>query len=189
MGVAGGYAVRSARRQMAKKKTKGGQLRSAPQHPRLEHLLRTGEDALYGQVCWSIANRGTEPPRKGDATTLEGEDATKGRTRLVRPSAPRIDVPMIRAVVNQIPNCLIARTGMPLQVVRAIIPLFHESQRCSGPPLNVIAVTSSSNTLRATGILHRETRSTSRKMFATMKLTTVSGRAQSRNLLDTKLRR
>ena len=32
----------------------------------LEVLLRNGEAVLYGQVCWSIANRGTDRPRPGD---------------------------------------------------------------------------------------------------------------------------
>ena len=42
--------------------------------PSLEDLLRTGETALYGQVCWSLANRGTERPAAGEVITLEGGD-------------------------------------------------------------------------------------------------------------------
>ena len=40
----------------------------------LEELLRAGETVLYGQVCWSMANRGTDRPKAGDVITLEGED-------------------------------------------------------------------------------------------------------------------
>ena len=38
----------------------------------MEDLLVTGKDALYGQVCWSIANHGTEIHRKGDVIAIEG---------------------------------------------------------------------------------------------------------------------
>ena len=40
----------------------------------LEELLRIGDAVLYGQVCWSIANRGTDRPTAGDIITLEGVD-------------------------------------------------------------------------------------------------------------------
>ena len=53
-----------------KKKRRRGP--KASQTQPLEELLRTGEAALYGQVCWSIANRGTEKPRPGEVITLEG---------------------------------------------------------------------------------------------------------------------
>ena len=49
-----------------------------PRTPPLENLLRNGEAALYGQVCWSIANRGTERPRPGEVISLEGEDEAGG---------------------------------------------------------------------------------------------------------------
>ena len=79
---------------MAKKK-KRGQKQRAPQHPPLEHLLRTGEAGLYGQACWSIANRGTEPPSSGEVITLEGEDVNGGQTsrafRLTRKSVENIE--------------------------------------------------------------------------------------------------
>ena len=55
-----------------KKKRRRGP--NAPQTQPLEELLRAGEAALYGQVCWSIANRGTEKPRPGEVITLEGEE-------------------------------------------------------------------------------------------------------------------
>ena len=47
----------------------------------LEGLLRIGEATLYGQVCWSIANRGTELPRPGEVIALEGEDETGLHTK------------------------------------------------------------------------------------------------------------
>ena len=37
-----------------------------------EDLIVTGKDALYGQVCWSIANHGTEIHRTGDVIAIEG---------------------------------------------------------------------------------------------------------------------
>ena len=49
-----------------------------PQPKPLEWLLRASEADLYGQVCWSIANRGTERPRLGEAITLNGEDEFRG---------------------------------------------------------------------------------------------------------------
>ena len=66
---------------MAKKERK--QKTGAPQPPLLEDLLGAGEAVLYGQVCWSIANRGTEPPKAGEVITLEGgyeEESPTSRT-------------------------------------------------------------------------------------------------------------
>ena len=77
---------------MAKKKR--GTKTSAPQHPPLENLLSTGESALYGQVCWSIANRGTESPRSGEVINLEGEIENGGQAsrafRLTRKSVENV---------------------------------------------------------------------------------------------------
>jgi len=55
---------------MAKKKRRK-QKQVNPQTPPLEALLRSGEAVLYGQVCWSIANRDTELPRTGEVIILE----------------------------------------------------------------------------------------------------------------------
>ena len=55
-------------------KKKGSQNPKARQTRTLEDLLRAGEAELYGQVCWSIANRGTDRPRPGEVITLEGGD-------------------------------------------------------------------------------------------------------------------
>ena len=53
--------------------------------PDLEVLLRSDETALYGQVCWSLANRGTERPTAGDVITPEGGvDAADPTTRTFR---------------------------------------------------------------------------------------------------------
>ena len=49
-----------------------------PQPKPLEELLRAGEADIYGQVCWSIANRGTERPRVGEVITLNGDDEIRG---------------------------------------------------------------------------------------------------------------
>ena len=58
-----------------------------PQTEPLEELLRAGETALYGQFCWSIANRGTERPIAGEVITLEGEEDCAGeRFQLTRSS-------------------------------------------------------------------------------------------------------
>ena len=78
---------------MAKKKRK--QKSRQPQVRPLEDLLTGREAGLYGQICWSIANRGTEPPRSGEVVTLEGGDEKGGQTsrafRLTRKSVENID--------------------------------------------------------------------------------------------------
>ena len=78
---------------MAKRK-RGRESRQPHSRP-LEDILRNGEAVLYGQVCWSIANRGTEPPRSGEVITLEGGDEKGSRTsrafRLTRKSVENID--------------------------------------------------------------------------------------------------
>ena len=80
---------------MAKKKKKRGQKQRVPQPPPLENLLSAGRAGLYGQVCWSIANRGTEPPRPGEVITLEGEDEKGSQTnrafRLTRKSVENVE--------------------------------------------------------------------------------------------------
>ncbi len=85
---------------MAKKKR-----RQKSKHPKsrpLEDLLRNGEAGLYGQVCWSIANRGTEPPIPGEVITLEGGDERRGElSRAFR---------LTRKSVENIQRCLGMRT-------------------------------------------------------------------------------
>ena len=58
---------------MAKKsdRSRDRQSRSVPN---LEELLVAGDAVLYGQICWSLANRATERPTAGDIITLEGGD-------------------------------------------------------------------------------------------------------------------
>ena len=67
----------------------------APQSQTLEELLRAGDAALYGQVCWSIANRGTDRLRPGEVITLDGGAETgghaNGKFRLTRKSIENID--------------------------------------------------------------------------------------------------
>ena len=79
---------------MAKKK-KRRQKPGAPQPPPLEDLLGAGEAVLYGQVCWSIANRGTEPPKAGEVIALEGgyeEGSLTSRVfRLTRKSIENVE--------------------------------------------------------------------------------------------------
>ena len=41
----------------------------------LEALLRSGDGVRYGQICWSIGNRGTGLPTLGEVITL-GYSAT-----------------------------------------------------------------------------------------------------------------
>ena len=78
---------------MPKKKRK--QKSKKPRARPLEDLLRNGEAGLYGQVCWSIANRGTEPPGSGEVITLEGGDDKGGQTsrafRLTRRSVENVE--------------------------------------------------------------------------------------------------
>ena len=79
---------------MAKKKKRREKAR-VPQTPPLEELLRTGEAVPYGQVCWSIANRGTDRARPGEVITLDGDDEAgshaKGKFRLTRKSIKNIE--------------------------------------------------------------------------------------------------
>ena len=86
---------------MVKKKARR-QNPKGPQPPPLEDLLRAGEAVLYGQVCWSIANRGTESPRSGEVITLEGGDEKGGQTsRAFR---------LTSKSVENIERCLVLRT-------------------------------------------------------------------------------
>ena len=62
------------------RKSKRRQKPRAHQSQTLEELLRVGEAVLYGQICWSIANHGTERPRIGDVITLEGEEGDGDHT-------------------------------------------------------------------------------------------------------------
>ena len=82
-------------------KKKRGKKR-ASQPPPLENLLRDGEAVLYGQVCWSIANRGTDRPKVGEVIGLEGgyeaEDPTS-RSFLLTPES-----------IENIERCLGLRT-------------------------------------------------------------------------------
>ena len=77
------------------RKKKRGRKSEQPHSRPFEDLLRNGEAALYGQVCWSIANRGTEPPRTGEVVTLEGGDEKGGQAsrafRLTHKSVENID--------------------------------------------------------------------------------------------------
>ena len=49
-------------------KKKAGQ----PRIRSLEYLLRTGQERTYGQLCWSLGNRGTRIHRPGQVITLGG---------------------------------------------------------------------------------------------------------------------
>ena len=77
------------------KKRKREHKPSAPQPKPLEELLRNGEAVLYGQACWSIANRGTKRPTPGDVITLEGQDEEEYRAgerfRLTRKSVENVE--------------------------------------------------------------------------------------------------
>ena len=79
---------------MGKKKKRREKAR-VPQNQTLEELLRAGDAALYGQICWSIANRGTDRLRPGEVITLDGGAETgghaNGKFRLTRKSIGNID--------------------------------------------------------------------------------------------------
>lgn len=62
------------------KKNKQRQTPREQQLHTLEKLLRDGDTVLYGQVCWSMANRGTDRPKVGDVITLEEEEGDGGLT-------------------------------------------------------------------------------------------------------------
>ena len=70
-------------------KSKREQNPRTQQFPTLEELLRNGERVLYGQVCWSIANRGTERPTIGDIITLEGGESDGVHTNEDIPPYPQ----------------------------------------------------------------------------------------------------
>ena len=73
-------------------KDRGRQKPGTPQRPPLEDLLEAGEAMLYGRVCWSIANHGTEWPKIGQVITLEGEyDEENHRSRKFRLTSESID--------------------------------------------------------------------------------------------------
>ena len=76
-------------------KKKRRQKRRASQSLPLEDLLRSGEAAIYGQVCWSLANRGTERPRPGEVIILEGVneqgDRANRRLRLTPQSIENVE--------------------------------------------------------------------------------------------------
>ena len=78
-----------ARKRKRKQKPQAQQIRT------LEKLLRDGKAVLYGQVCWSIANRGTERPRVGEVITLEGGeddgDHTNETFRLTHKSIENVE--------------------------------------------------------------------------------------------------
>ena len=59
---------------------KSNRKQRAPQMRSLEELLRTRGAAVYGQVCWSVANRDTGKRRAGDTLTLAGLDEEGGQT-------------------------------------------------------------------------------------------------------------
>ena len=53
----------------------GKDSKQEPEHQQvktLEDLLVTGKEDVYGQICWSIANNGTEIHRTGDVIVIEG---------------------------------------------------------------------------------------------------------------------
>ena len=88
---AGRYVIAGAEMTKKKRRQKSRQPKARP----LEDLLRNGEASLYGQVCWSIANRGTEAPRPGEVITLEGADKRGGQInrafRLTRRSVENVE--------------------------------------------------------------------------------------------------
>ena len=79
---------------MARKSKRSRERNSRPVSE-LEELLRTGDAVLYGQVCWSISNRGTERPTAGDVITLEGVDEAGDHTakafRLTRETVDNVE--------------------------------------------------------------------------------------------------
>ena len=56
---------------MSKKKNRKP-VTATPRAQPLEHLLGTGDTAIYGQLCWSLGNRDTIRHQEGDEITLGG---------------------------------------------------------------------------------------------------------------------
>ena len=92
-------------------KKKRKQKSRAAQVQNLEELLTTGETPLYGQVCWSIANNGTEVTEVGDIITLERPD--KDRDPVTR------DFRLTGRSVENIGRCMGMRTCGEAQVLFA----------------------------------------------------------------------
>ena len=78
-----------AKKRQQKKKTRQPKVRS------MEHLLKTGEEDIYGQICWSLGNRGTSIPRAGRVITLAGRQSNgepaERRVRLTEQSIEAIN--------------------------------------------------------------------------------------------------
>ena len=86
---------------MARKSKRSREHNSRPASD-LEELLKIGDAVLYGQVCWSIANRGTERPTAGQVITLEGVDEAGNHiTEAFR---------LTRETVENVERCLGLRT-------------------------------------------------------------------------------
>ncbi|MXX27149.1 MAG: hypothetical protein F4Z82_17080 [Caldilineaceae bacterium SB0668_bin_21] len=86
---------------MAKKRKSNKKPRAQSTHT-LEELLMNGEKALYGQICWAIANRSTEKPRPGEVITLEGGGQEGG--------APNATFRLTDQSIENIGRCLGMRT-------------------------------------------------------------------------------
>ncbi len=84
------------------KKSKRSKTRNSRSIAALEDLLNAGDPVLYGQVCWSFANRGTERLTVGDVITLEGEDEAGDHT--IKPFR------LTRETVENVERCLGLRT-------------------------------------------------------------------------------
>lgn len=67
----------------------------------LEEFLRAGDAVLYGQICWSLANRATERPTAGDVITLEQGDEAGDCTETFR---------LTRETIQNVERCLEMRT-------------------------------------------------------------------------------
>ena len=88
------YLDRRSYGDMTKKKKRSQNPKERPIRT-LENLLKAGEAVFYGQVCWSIANRGTDRPRPGEVITLDGGNEAEGHSkrkfRLTRKSIENIE--------------------------------------------------------------------------------------------------
>lgn len=70
----------TATRNCMSRRGRGSRTTSTRSVPDLEEILRAGDAVLYGQVCWSMANRATNRSAAGDVITLEGTGEAGERT-------------------------------------------------------------------------------------------------------------
>ena len=111
---------KASKRTMARKRQQKNRSRQ-PKVRSMEHLLKTGEEQIYGQLCWSMGNRGTSIPRAGKVITLVGQQSNgepaERKLRLTEQSTQAIN------------QCLGMRTcGEAVSIHRSSVPAVRRAK-------------------------------------------------------------